>query len=58
MHMWAILFMVLGLIAGLVVLAGGTAGVWTFALLIAFVVLLLSGLTMLLFRRRGGETLT
>jgi uncharacterized membrane protein YtjA (UPF0391 family) len=55
---WAIGFVVLGLIAGLLAVSG-TSGVWTFIALAAFFVLLLNGVMLLVVReRRKREVLT
>ncbi len=53
MKNWAILFLMLGLVAGLLAFTGASSGVWTFILVAAFFVLLLNGLMLLLGSPRG-----
>jgi uncharacterized membrane protein YtjA (UPF0391 family) len=49
---WAIGFVVLGLIAGILAVSG-TGGVWTFVALAAFFVMLLIGVMLLVVRERS-----
>jgi uncharacterized membrane protein YtjA (UPF0391 family) len=58
MRNWAILFLTVGLIAGLVAFAGISAGVWTFMLLAAFFVLMLDGVMLFMAGPRGTRRLT
>ena len=55
MKNWAIAFLAVGLIAGLLAFAGVGSGAWTFALMAAFFVLLMDGTALLLTRRRRIE---
>jgi hypothetical protein len=56
MKNWAIAFLAVGLIAGLLAFAGVGAGAWTFALMAAFFVLAMDGMTLLLTPRRRVES--
>jgi uncharacterized membrane protein YtjA (UPF0391 family) len=55
MKNWAIAFLVVGLISGLLAFAGVGSGAWTFALMAAFFVLLMDGMALLLTRTRRIE---
>ena len=55
MKKWAIAFLAVGLIAGLLAFAGIGTGAWTFALIAAFFVLAMDGMTLLATRRRRIE---
>ena len=57
MRNWAIIFVAIGLIAGLLAFAGISAGVWTM-LLAAFFVLMLDGVTLFMDGPRGTGRLT
>ena len=50
MKNWAIAFLAVGLIAGLLAFAGIGSGAWMFALVAAFFVLLMDGMSLLLTR--------
>ena len=58
MQNWAIIFVTIGLIAGLVAFAGISAGVWTFMLLAAFFVLMLDGVMLFMGGPRDTGRLT
>ena len=55
MKSWAIAFLVVGLLAGLLAFAGVGTGAWTFALIAVFFVLAMDGMTLLLTRTRPIE---
>jgi len=55
MKKWAITFLAVGLIAGLLAFAGIGSGAWTLALIAVFFVLAMDGLTLLATRRRPFE---
>jgi len=55
MKTWAIIFLAVGLIAGLLAFAGVGSGAWTLALIAVFFVLAMDGLALLLTRRRAME---
>ena len=55
MKNWAIAFLAVGLIAGLLAFAGIGTGAWTFALIAAFFVLAMDGMTLLVTRTRRIE---
>jgi uncharacterized membrane protein YtjA (UPF0391 family) len=55
MKNWAIAFLAVGLIAGLLAFAGVGYGAWTFALMAVFFVLAMDGITLLLTRARPRE---
>jgi len=55
MKNWAMAFLAIGLIAGLLAFAGIGTGAWTFALIAVFFVLAMDGLTLLATRRRRIE---
>jgi uncharacterized membrane protein YtjA (UPF0391 family) len=55
MKKWAIAFLAIGLIAGLVAFAGIGMGAWTFALIAVFFVLAMDGVTLLVTRTRRVE---
>ena len=55
MKKWAITFLAVGLIAGLLAFAGVSSGAWTMALIAVFFVLAMDGLALLLTRRRPIE---
>ena len=58
MQNWAMLFLTIGLIAGLVAFAGISAGVWTFMLLAIFFVLMLDGVMLFMGGPRDRGRLT
>jgi len=55
MKKWAITFLAVGLIAGILAFAGIGTGAWTFVLIAAFFVLAMDGITLLVTRRRRAE---
>jgi uncharacterized membrane protein YtjA (UPF0391 family) len=55
MKKWAMIFLAVGLIAGLLAFAGVGSGAWTLALIAVFFVLAMDGLALLLTRRRPME---
>ena len=55
MKNWAIAFLVVGMIAGLLAFAGVGSGAWTLALIAVFFVLAMDGITLLLTRARPIE---
>jgi uncharacterized membrane protein YtjA (UPF0391 family) len=52
---WAIAFLVVGMIAGVLAFAGVGSGAWTLVLIAVFFVLAMDGLTLLLTRTRPAE---
>jgi len=52
MKTWAIMFLAVGLIAGLLAFAGVGSGAWTFALIAVFFVLMMDGVALLSPRTR------
>ena len=55
MRTWAIAFLAIGLIAGLLAFTGVGSGALTFALIAVFFVLAMDGMTLLLTRTRPSE---
>lgn len=55
MKTWAIAFLIVGVIAGLLVFAGVGSGAWTLALIAVFFILGMDGLTLLVTRTRPIE---
>jgi uncharacterized membrane protein YtjA (UPF0391 family) len=55
MKTWAITFLVIGVIAGLLAFAGVGSGAWTLALIALFFIFAMDGITLLLTRRRPIE---
>jgi len=55
MKNWAIMFLAIGAIAGLLAFAGVGSGAWTLALIALFFVFAMDGITLLLTRRRPVE---
>ena len=55
MKNWAIAFLAIGVIAGLIAFAGVGSGAWTLALIAVFFVLAMDGITLLLTPRRSTE---
>ena len=55
MKNWAMAFLAIGLIAGILAFAGVSTGAWTFALIAVFFVLAMDGITLLFTRRRRIE---
>jgi uncharacterized membrane protein YtjA (UPF0391 family) len=55
MKKWAITFLAIGLIAGLLAFAGVGSGAWTLGLIAVFFVLAMDGISLLLTRTRRVE---